>query len=134
MSYRKKRALVIIRRIYKYLLRSMNIEYKSELDGIQEQAYLNIRKLLSKEDSVLYISPETHLCYIEWKDYFVKFNENSATIKNGKFSYYIWLPTKKTDNLKKQFNLVIENRIKVRENSYDMNTLKNLKTIANDLK
>lgn len=134
MGYRKKRLLVTLRKIYKVILHSIGVEYKKELDSIQETTYLNIRKILSKEDSKLFVSPETSLCYVEWKDYLVKFNTNSATITNGKFSYYVWLPIKKTDDLKKMFNSVIESRIKVSEASYNSNTLKNLRIISNELK
>ena len=134
MGYQRKRIKVRFRKAYKYILHSIGIEYKKGLDSIQETTYLNIRKILSKEDSKLFVSPETSLCYVEWKDYLVKFNTNSATITNGKFSYYVWLPIKKTDDLKRLFNTVIESRIKVSEDSYNENTLKNLKIIASELK
>lgn len=134
MRYRRKRNLVVFRKIYRFFVRTFKLESKIEKDLIQEQAFINISKIISKLDSKLSISPETNFCYVEWNNYFIKFNENSAVITNGKFSYYIWLSTNKSDKLKNKFNREIESRIKKSEDCYKHNTLNNLKEITNQLK
>ena len=134
MRYNKKKQIVRLRKLYRYIMHSFGIESKEKNDPIQTQTYLNIRRIISKKDSKLSLSPESHLCYAEWNNYFIKFSDTSATITNGKFSYYVWLPTKMTDKLRKQFYSTIESRIKVSVDVYNHNTLKNLKEIGSELK
>lgn len=134
MGYKKKKIIVKLRKLYRYFTHTFGFESKEKSDPIQEQTYLNIRRIISKNDSTLSISPETNFCYAEWNNYFIKFSDTSATITNGKFSYYVWLPTKMTDKLRKQFYSTIESRIKISVEAYNHNTLKNLKEIGCELK
>jgi hypothetical protein len=89
--------------------------------------------MMSNQESNLLIAPISNICYIEWKHYFIRFGDSSATITNGKFSYYIWLPSATTDRLRRQFyNHSEERRMKL-EGTYDKKTLKNLKTVSGEL-
>jgi hypothetical protein len=116
------------------LCRNLSItESRPKLDSIQFEMASTIRKMMSNQESNLLIAPISNICYIEWKHYFIRFGDSSATITNGKFSYYIWLPSATTDRLRRQFyNHSEERRMKL-EGTYDKKTLKNLKTVSGEL-
>jgi len=116
------------------LCRNLSItESRPKLDSIQFEMASTIRKMMSNQESNLLIAPISNICYIEWKHYFIRFGDSSATITNGKFSYYIWLPSATTDRLRRQFyNHSEERRMKL-EGVYDKKTLKNLKTVSGEL-
>ena len=126
----KKRLLF---NLYK-LSRSFSIvESRPKLDSIQFEMASTIRKMMRNQEATLSIAPISKICYIEWKHYFIRFGDSSATITNGKFSYYIWLPSATTDRLRRQFyNHSEERRMKL-EGVYDKKTLKNLKTVSGEL-
>ena len=128
---RFKKRLII--NLYK-LGRSFTItETRPELDPIQFEITSTIRKMMSNQESNLLIAPISNICYIEWKHYFIRFSDSSATITNGKFSYYIWLPSVTTDRLRRLFyNHAEERRMKL-EGMYDKKTLENLKTVSGEL-
>jgi hypothetical protein len=116
------------------ICRNLSItESRPKLDSIQFEMASTIRKMMSNQESNLLIAPISNICYIEWKHYFIRFGDSSATITNGKFSYYIWLPGATTDRLRRQFyNHSEERRMKL-EGVYDKKTLKNLKTVSGEL-
>jgi hypothetical protein len=116
------------------ICRNLSItESRPKLDSIQFEMASTIRKMMSNQESNLLIAPISNICYIEWKHYFIRFGDSSATITNGKFSYYIWLPSATTDRLRRQFyNHSEERRMKL-EGTYDKKTLKNLKTVSGEL-
>lgn len=127
----KKRMII---RFYKLGKIFSTTESRPKLDSIQFEMAATIRKMMSKQDSILLIAPISNICYIEWKHYFIRFGDSSATITNGKFSYYIWLPSATTDRLRNLFyNHVEERRMKL-EGIYDKKTLENLKVISNELR
>jgi len=116
------------------ICRNLSItESRPKLDSIQFEMASTIRRMMSNQESNLLIAPISNICYIEWKHYFIRFGDSSATITNGKFSYYIWLPSATTDRLRRQFyNHSEERRMKL-EGTYDKKTLKNLKTVSGEL-
>ena len=116
------------------LSRSFSIvESRPKLDSIQFEMASTIRKMMRNQESTLSIAPISKICYIEWKHYFIRFGDSSATITNGKFSYYIWLPSATTDRLKIQFNNHAEERRMKLEGMYDKKTLENLKIVSGEL-
>lgn len=93
----------------------------------------NITKMMAKPDATLLIAPISNICYLEWKQYFIRFGNGSATITNGKYSYYFWLPEQTTDRLKVLFYEMVEERKKKLDQDYDKKTLENLRNIAEDI-
>lgn len=130
---RKKIWAVKIRRILKKISNHFNAINDSDIDDIQKQGISIIRRMMCKSDSTLLIAPISSICYIEWKHYFVKFSDNSATITNGKFSYYIWLPSLVSEQLRQQFYKNVELRRRKLETNYDKKTLESLKEINSQL-
>lgn len=130
---RKKIWAVKLRRFFKRFSKSFAPIDDKDIDDIQRQGISIIRRMMSKSDAVLLIAPISNICYIEWKQYFIKFTDNSATITNGKFSYYIWLPLATSDSLRQQFYKNVELRRRKMELNYDKKTLENLKDITSQL-
>lgn len=126
----RKRFYVRMSRLGKKMTMSSS---ENKLDDIQMVMASTIRKMMSKPDSTLLIAPISDICYIEWKHYFIRFGDNSATITNGKFSYYIWLPSDTMLKIKKIFYQHVETRRQMMESQYDKKTLENLKSISNEL-
>jgi len=134
ISKRSRRRLAVkFRKFGKRISRIFSPTYKEDLDEIQKQVVSNVRRMMSKKDSVLLLAPISGICYIEWKHYFIRFGDSSVTITNGKFSYYVWLPTKTTDDLKSIFYKTVELRRMKLESIYDKKTLENLKLISDEL-
>jgi hypothetical protein len=130
---RRRRIIIRFRRFFKGLGLKIAPNENDVLDDIQKQVVSNVRRMMSKEDSVLLLAPISNICYIEWKHYFIRFGDSAVTITNGKFSYYVWLPSKTTDNLKSMFYKNVEARRMKLESVYDRKTLDNLKIISTDL-
>lgn len=104
-----------------------------KLDEMQIEVVGNIKKMMGKPDAILLIAPISNVCYIEWKQYFIRFGNSSATINNGKYSYYFWLPEITTDRLRDLFYKTVEDRRVKLDQAYDKKTLENLKNISEDI-
>lgn len=105
-----------------------------KLDDIQIESINIVKKMIVKPDATLLIAPISSICYIEWKHYFVRFGESALTITNGKFSYYIWLPSRSIDSLRENFYRNVELRRKNMEVRYDRRTLENMKSISDEIR
>ena len=107
---------------------------ETKLDDIQIEAINIVKKMIVKPEATLLIAPISSICYIEWKHYFVRFGDSALTITNGKFSYYIWLPSRSIDSLRENFYRNVELRRKNMEVRYDKRTLENMKSISNEVR
>ena len=127
------RFMVRLRRFFKKL--SIKIDGgESKLDDIQIESINIVRKMMIKPDATLLIAPISSICYIEWKHYFIRFGDSALTITNGKFSYYIWLPSRSIEQLRENFYRNVELRRKNMEVKYDRRTLENMKSISDEVK
>lgn len=129
----RMRFMVRLRRFFKKL--SIKIDGgESKLDDIQIESINIVRKMMIKPDATLLIAPISSICYIEWKHYFIRFGDSALTITNGKFSYYIWLPSRSIEQLRENFYRNVELRRKNMEVKYDRRTLENMKSISDEVK
>ena len=127
------RFMVRLRRFFKKL--SIKIDGgESKLDDIQIESINIVRKMMIKPDATLLIAPISSICYIEWKHYFIRFGDSALTITNGKFSYYIWLPSRCIEQLRENFYRNVELRRKNMEVKYDRRTLENMKSISDEVR
>lgn len=131
-SYRKKRILVKFRAI-KRALTTRVIDKVPPMNDVQLKAFSTIKKLIVKPNSTLLVAPISGSCYIEYKNYFIKFNTTSAIITNSKFSYYIEFNYVHGQKLVEFFNQRVEKRRTALEEKYDLKTMKNLDEIINSL-
>lgn len=130
MAKNMKRFMVIMRSCFKGF---STLKNKNNLDEIQITALVNARHMMKKEDATLLLAPISEICYIEWKHYFIRFNDSAMTITNGKYSYYISFPSFALDRLRKSFYRNVEDRKKKMESDYDRKTLENLNNIGKEL-
>ena len=130
----RKRFRVFLRRFFRRFSTNFETVSNKELDEVQLRTIYNVRQMISKKDATLLIAPISGVCYIEWKHYFIRFGDSAVTITNGKYSYYIWLPSSHLDKLKDIFYRNVESRRKKMEEKYDKRTLENLNLISEDLK
>jgi hypothetical protein len=129
----RMRFMVRLRRFFKKL--SIKIDGgESKLDDIQIESINIVRKMMIKTDATLLIAPISSICYIEWKHYFIRFGDSALTITNGKFSYYIWLPSRSIEQLRENFYRNVELRRKNMEVKYDRRTLENMKSISDEVR
>lgn len=131
-SYTKKRLFARIRKI-KVALTTKVMDKIPPMNEVQKKAFFTIKKLILKQNSVLLIAPVSGSCYVEYKNYFVKFNTTSATITNSKFSYYIEFDFHYGEKLVQFFNTKVEERRQKLEQKYDLKTMENLEGIINSL-
>jgi hypothetical protein len=126
-----KNFLLLLRRFKREMQSRINAEEK--MSDIQSSAFSITKKLIQNPDSVLLPAPISGTFYVEYKNYFIKFSDNSVIITNGKFSYYVWMSIKKTEQIKSIFNQELERRKTIIEKKYDNQTISNLKTIEENI-
>ncbi len=123
-----KRLSVYVRKVNRLLKKT--IEGKEEdLNDVQISSFSLIKKLIKHDDSDLIYSPISNTYYIENGDYYVRFTNNSLTVTNGKFSYYVWLPDKKMESLQTLFHSKLESKKEALDMKYNKNTLKSFDEI-----
>jgi hypothetical protein len=125
MSYIKK-----IKKLWEIIVSST----EPKLDELQLEVVENIKNMMSKPDATLLIAPISGICYIEWRQYFIRFGNSAATISNSTYSYYFWLPDVTIERLKNTFYETVEKRRLKLDGDYDKKTLNNLKVIAENIK
>jgi hypothetical protein len=137
MSFLKKRNLqrfrIFVRRYFRRFSKNFESSEANKLDEIQKRALYTVRRMISKPDAVLLIAPISGISYVEWKHYFIRFSDTALTITNGKYSYYIWMPSSQLDKLKDIFYKNVEARRQKMEEKYDKRTLENLNLISEEL-
>lgn len=124
-----KRLRVRFRKFIRGLSKPLDVDNYVMLDTIQSQIYVDIKKMIQKEDSILMYAPYSNSFYIEWREYSSKIGITNVVIKNGKFSYYITMPEKYIKKLKKHFNDTSEKRCQKLENTYNRKTLSTLQEV-----
>jgi len=129
----QKRTRVYIRRIARSLSNRMEMGKEQSLTEVQKSSMVIARRMICHPKSELVYAPLSHLFYIENDHYFIRLGDNAVTITNGKFSYYIWLPAKCSDDLKNLFYRILESRKNNIDKKYDQTTLQNLNEIAKNL-
>jgi hypothetical protein len=129
----RQRLRLFVRKFFRRLSKKIESTETNKLDEIQLRALCNVRRMITKPDAVLLIAPISNICYIEWKHYFIRFSDTALTITNGKYSYYIWIPSSQLDKLKDIFYKNVEARRKKMEEKYDKRTLENLNLIKEEL-
>jgi hypothetical protein len=128
----KKRLSVYLRKASRYFKR--NFEGKVvDLNEVQISSFSLIKKLIKHKDSDLIYSPISLTYYIENGDYYVRYTNNSLTITNGKFSYYVWLPDDKIEILQSLFHSRLESKKTDLDKKYNSNTLKSFREIHQSL-
>lgn len=105
-----------------------------KLNELQLEVVDSIKNMMVKPDAILLIAPISNVCYIEWKQYFIRFGNSAVTISNGNYSYYFWLPDITTDKLKELFYETVEQRKVKLDTEYDKKTLENLKILSDNIK
>lgn len=129
MTKREKQLILIKLRNIKKSISSKLFSQTPPINEVQQKAFSTIRKLILKPNSILWVAPISGTCYIEYKNYFVKFNLTYATITNSKFSYYIEFDYRHGENLINFFNKRVEKRRQALEDTYNIKTVKNLEEI-----
>ena len=128
----RKRLSVYLRKASRYF--KQNFEGKIEdLNEVQISSFSLVKKLIKHKDSDLIYSPISLTYYIENGDYYVRYTNNSLTITNGKFSYYVWLPDDKTEILRTIFHSRLESKKIDLDKKYNSNTLKSFREIHQSL-
>jgi hypothetical protein len=124
---------------FKFLIKAKDIikiitnSTEPKLDEIQIEVVNNITKLMSKPEAILLVAPISNMCYIEWGKYFIRFGNSQATITNGNYSYYFWLPELTTDRLTNLFYKKVEERRMKLDQDYDKKTMEHLKVISKEI-
>jgi hypothetical protein len=127
-----KRLSVYLRKASRYF--KQNFEGKVEdLNEVQISSFSLVKKLIKHKDSDLIYSPISLTYYIENGDYYVRYTNNSLTITNGKFSYYVWLPDDKVEILRLLFHSRLESKKIDLDKKYNSNTLKSFEEIHHSL-
>ncbi len=104
-----------------------------KMNEIQKSSFNICRRMICNPDSALTYAPLTGTYYVENSHYYIRFCDSSVTITNGKFSYYVWMPTKMVNDMIKLFNRISQSRSNNIENRYSEHTLKNLNEIYNTI-
>lgn len=127
-----KRFQVKLRKVQKFL-KSMAEPKEPSLSEIQQFAVKIIRKTVVKKDATLLIDPIKGVNYVEYKHYFIKFGMTSATITNGKFSYYIDYDYRTGEKLVLFFNRIVGMRRDELDSNYNTNTARRLSELLNEV-
>lgn len=109
------------------------IDSKMELDDVQKEAYKTCKKMICHPKAELIYAPITSTYYIEQGHYYIRLVDGSVTITNGKFSYYVWLPSTQTSELRLLFDRISQTKSNRLEKRYADTTLENLKGITNQI-
>jgi len=131
-SKSKNRFFLYLRKFNKKL-KSIVDSKEEKLSEVQLTAFSVTRKLISRPDSLLVPAPISGTYYIENGNYLIRFSDNAVTITNGKFSYYVWLPSNRIDSIKETFDRALERRKAIIESKYDNRTVLNLRQIESDI-
>ena len=136
MKIVSKRKQKRFRVYWRHFMNSLNSQFsqKDELNDIQLTSISIARRLICNQESKLNYAPISSTCYIENGHYLIRLADNALSIKNGKFSYFVWLPSKNIDDIRSLFYRVLEGRKEAIDKMYDKTTLENLKGIADSLK
>ena len=106
---------------------------KEKLTEVQITSLQIVRRIICHPKSELIYAPLSHMYYVENGHYYIRFGDNAVTITNGKFSYYVWLPAKHTDEIRNLFYRILESRKNIIDKKYDQTTLHNLQAISESL-
>ena len=126
-----KRVLIYLRRFNQYFKKS--VDHPLKLNEIQSTAIKTCRKLMCNPNAELIYAPLTHTYYVESDRYYIRMFDDSVTITNGKFSYYVWIPGRMMFELKSLFNRISQAKSNRLESRYDKSTLQNLKEICDSV-
>lgn len=130
----KRRSKLLFGKLWRKVDRTFNPDSRTpDLNPIQSKTVAVIRSIIRNPKSILLKDPDTGFFYLEHAHYFVRFSDNTAIITNGKFSYYVSLPSATCSRLREYFDHYIIERRKVLETQYDTNTLNNFDEILKSL-
>lgn len=114
----------------KFIINLINPKKEIKLNEIQSETVTLVKKIMTKPDSILLLAPISNICYIEWNQVFIRFNDNAVTLTNSKFSYYVSLPEATIIELNQLFYRLIDKRKREMETNYDLKTLNSLKELS----
>jgi hypothetical protein len=117
----------------KFIIELINPKKEIKLNDIQSETVNLVKKIMIKPDSILLLAPISNICYIEWNQIFIRFNDNAITLTNSKFSYYVSLPESTIIELNQLFYRLIDKRKRDMEINYDLKTLNSLKELSNSI-
>lgn len=117
----------------KFIIELINPKKEIKLNDIQSETVNLVKKIMIKPDSILLLAPISNICYIEWNQIFIRFNDNAITLTNSKFSYYVSLPEPTIIELNQLFYRLIDKRKRDMETNYDLKTLNSLKELSNSI-
>jgi hypothetical protein len=130
----KRKFKLFLGKIWRSAARIVNPENRiPDLSPMQSKTVSIIHRIIRNPESTLLKDPDTGFYYAELNRYFIKFSDNTAIITNGKFSYYVSLPSATCSRLRIYFEDYVTKRRKVLENKYDSNTIQNFDEILNSL-
>ncbi len=127
----KRQFKVLSLRFKKWMYITINSEVDKEYINIQKKVEIIITKAIDNEESIIY--QYSNVLYIIYNDFVIKFDERDSLITNGKFSYYVTLPSSITKRLIKQYKNRRYNRVLEIDKNNDVNMNKNLRAMIKEL-
>ncbi len=125
------RLFVYLRRFKQHFKEA--VDQPPNLNEVQLMAIKTCRKMICNPNAELIYAPLTQTYYVESDRYYIRMFEDSVTITNGKFSYYVWIPGRVMFDLKSLFNRISQAKSNRLESRYDKSTLQNLKEICDSV-
>ncbi len=126
--YKRARFLVRFRRLINKRLATD----AGECSETQQLAIAVVKRAINLNKSELLIAPLSGTRYIHMKDIFIRMEFRDITIINGVYSYHVTIPDYHADKLCRKFNLKLETRRKLWENSILTKTNRSLTNILKE--
>lgn len=104
-----------------------------ELNGTQQLAIKIIRQVVVNPKAKILIAPISDVRYVEFRHYFIRFGSNFASIRNGKFAYYVEFDLAHGIQLVAFADRIIEKRRHALDDQYDANTVSSLSKILEQI-
>lgn len=99
------------------------------LNDTQRLAIKIIRQVVVNPKAKILIAPISDVRYVEYRHYFIRFGSNFASIRNGKFAYYVEFDLVHGIQLVAFADRLIEKRRHELDDQYDANTVNSLSKI-----
>jgi len=108
---------------------------KIELNELQQDVVELAKKILSKRDTDLLVSPESGMLYARWQHITLKISDkgDEIVLMNGKYYYYFCLPSEEIANVRKRFYRSVMHRQDIWENKFNEHALSNVKEILKEI-
>jgi hypothetical protein len=130
-KFGKARAFYNLKKIFSF----DNYSRKIELNELQKEVVELAKRVLSKKDTDLLVSPETGMLYARWEHITLKISHkgDEIVVMNGKYYYYFYLPPEEISNVRKRFYRSVAHRQGIWENKFNEHALSNIKEILKEI-